>query len=669
MGSSPLTRGKPDRGASINERERLIPAHAGKTLMVRPIHSRMGAHPRSRGENGTRSDLAYVTEGSSPLTRGKPRPPPGGRSAPWLIPAHAGKTDSGNRSWIISRAHPRSRGENGKIGGGLGAHQGSSPLTRGKHRHLHGDFLLQRLIPAHAGKTPCYTLVTGVFRAHPRSRGENNLVARCPGCAAGSSPLTRGKLGADVGDAGQVGLIPAHAGKTFRWYFGLFYTGAHPRSRGENLVSGQGHALAQGSSPLTRGKLACGLAGRASGRLIPAHAGKTGRPRNGGCPPRAHPRSRGENSSSPSWSVDFRGSSPLTRGKRGLVASWSEREGLIPAHAGKTITTVSRHSVSSAHPRSRGENSGCECGSPGEGGSSPLTRGKRGPAGWWGLPGWLIPAHAGKTAWVVAVPGRWWAHPRSRGENQQAAIEEQKAKGSSPLTRGKRRPEGRGRGGRRLIPAHAGKTSVPCRSRPGSRAHPRSRGENDGASGVGQASWGSSPLTRGKLDRRGRLEGLAGLIPAHAGKTFHDDLFSLVIVAHPRSRGENVSTARAMSYTRGSSPLTRGKLEVAHCLDPFGGLIPAHAGKTHCLGPFSVGHRAHPRSRGENFSRPKVTPLLPGSSPLTRGKLVGVEGEHERVRLIPAHAGKTVATSRTTTSRRAHPRSRGENGWQGSPLV
>ncbi|EDN80072.1 hypothetical protein ACTODO_00508 [Schaalia dentiphila ATCC 17982] len=29
--------------------------------------------------------------------------------------------------------------------------------------------------------------------AHPRSRGENSIAAACAWCAAGSSPLTRGK--------------------------------------------------------------------------------------------------------------------------------------------------------------------------------------------------------------------------------------------------------------------------------------------------------------------------------------------------------------------------------------------------------------------------------------------------------------------------------------------
>ena len=70
-----------------------------------------------------------------------------------LIPAHAGKTwdlrVGGETDW----AHPRSRGENGEIGGGLGAHQGSSPLTRGKPKTGATLDGIGGLIPAHAGKT------------------------------------------------------------------------------------------------------------------------------------------------------------------------------------------------------------------------------------------------------------------------------------------------------------------------------------------------------------------------------------------------------------------------------------------------------------------------------------------------------------------------------------
>ena len=50
-------------------------------------------------------------------------------------------------------------------------------------------------------------------------------------------------------------------------------------------------------------------------------------------------------------------------------------------------------------------------------------------------------------------------------------------------------------------------------------AHPRSRGENDEAVPERPGGCGSSPLTRGKLPDVNSLGPHLGLIPAHAGKT------------------------------------------------------------------------------------------------------------------------------------------------------
>ena len=57
---------------------------------------------------------------------------------------------------------------------------------------------------------------------------------------------------------------------------------------------------------------------------------------------------------------------------------------------------------------------------------------------------------------TLLAPGA--AHPRSRGENMQAAMQLTRDNGSSPLTRGKLRVSAPAVAGRRLIPAHAGKT-------------------------------------------------------------------------------------------------------------------------------------------------------------------------------------------------------------------
>ena len=70
------------------------------------------------------------------------------------------------------------------------------------------------LIPAHAGKTRYRRRVVREEPAHPRSRGENLLVYVVTLSRGGSSPLTRGKRYKTVITASDVGLIPAHAGKT-----------------------------------------------------------------------------------------------------------------------------------------------------------------------------------------------------------------------------------------------------------------------------------------------------------------------------------------------------------------------------------------------------------------------------------------------------------------------
>ena len=91
--------------------------------------------------------------------------------------------------------------------------------------------------------------------------------------------------------------------------------GAHPRSRGENLSAVGSGLMAMGSSPLTRGKHILPPIDQAGGRLIPAHAGKTGSHRRTGRWCRAHPRSRGENRLATGSVGRASGSSPLTRGK------------------------------------------------------------------------------------------------------------------------------------------------------------------------------------------------------------------------------------------------------------------------------------------------------------------------------------------------------------------
>ena len=172
-----------------------------------------------------------------------------------------------------------------------------------------------------------------------------------------------------------------------------------------------------GSSPLTRGKFTSANAARGGTRLIPAHAGKTGAVQVETGQPRAHPRSRGENSAVQFVPCVPMGSSPLTWGKLGLRRHVQEHRRLIPAHAGKTRALQFVNLIMCAHPRSRGENSGPCTARPIQGGSSPLTRGKREA--------------------LKAIVNDEAAHPRSRGENLSNIGSVLADSGSSPLTRGK----------------------------------------------------------------------------------------------------------------------------------------------------------------------------------------------------------------------------------------
>ena len=395
-------------------------------------------------------------------------------------------------------AHPRSRGENTYKRTGSTLSPGSSPLTRGKPNDVDGLHVIPGLIPAHAGKTRSARPSHPRGPAHPRSRGENfsHVIRISP--SAGSSPLTRGKQEFQLGLQERGRLIPAHAGKTRSRVWSPSPSTAHPRSRGENVAGNHVLVDEAGSSPLTRGKRGAPRSLDLGTGLIPAHAGKTSGGLRRRAPTRAHPRSRGENFTRVAWATVGAGSSPLTRGKPTRAACPPTATGLIPAHAGKTDWD--------ARP--------------------------------WRAVG-LIPAHAGKTASVLVMTLSTSAHPRSRGENSISGLIVDRATGSSPLTRGKRRSERRPRRVGGLIPAHAGKTRRFAFTRSRNRAHPRSRGENAAEETAVDIHLGSSPLTRGKPTDKVCGGVGDGLIPAHAGKTSAPASWCGRTWAHPRSRGEN----------------------------------------------------------------------------------------------------------------------------------
>ena len=172
------------------------------------------AHPRGGGEN--MYDGRYFTSviGSSPRGRGKPARPRRGHTRRGLIPAGAGKTEVGDATCGVLGAHPRGGGENRLQVRVLSEAHGSSPRGRGKLVLTHRVRTPGGLIPAGAGKTCWLLWLVALVGAHPRGGGENPKTRPTTRLDPGSSPRGRGKRGLQRVQPLVDRLIPAGAGKT-----------------------------------------------------------------------------------------------------------------------------------------------------------------------------------------------------------------------------------------------------------------------------------------------------------------------------------------------------------------------------------------------------------------------------------------------------------------------
>ena len=315
------------------------------------------------------------------------------------------------------------------------------------------------------------------------------------------------------------------------------------------------------------------------------------------------------------------GSSPLARGGQNLTREVVERGRLIPAGAGRTESPTVYRGSTRAHPRWRGEDSSSSFSSSSSVGSSPLARGGRHRSVCSRSECRLIPAGAGRTLCPLLVRCWWGAHPRWRGEDPRAGRAARLFRGSSPLARGGRGPVVAVGEQQRLIPAGAGRTAWAGGPVTASRAHPRWRGEDVRQATVLVQRVGSSPLARGGQVADKPVADCHGLIPAGAGRTRGLDALRGFFGAHPRWRGEDSLECSMVSDSWGSSPLARGGLAAG--LDVVGadGLIPAGAGRTARRAPARSPRAAHPRWRGEDLGCAQRVSGAYGSSPLARGGL------------------------------------------------
>ena len=357
LGSSPQVRGRLSDERVLFGDLGLIPAGAGQTVHSHCCAVLSGAHPRRCGADGRNCSPRVAFAGSSPQVRGRQATHGAGAVTPGLIPAGAGQTCPATQSSGRSRAHPRRCGADLAMINAGTFPKGSSPQVRGR---LAGDDNLRLshgLVPAGAGQTTVNPFPSGLAGAHPRRCGADTRTSGDRSPDPGSSPQVRGRPGVSPRRAGRVGLIPANAGQTAQHQPSGQPSRAHPRRCGADLIASYTVPGLPGSSPQVRGRLGNLLRLRRPVRLIPAGAGQT------------FQISRSFSSST--------GSSPQVRGRLRHAPGWKKAPGLIPAGAGQT----SRVGIPTWLP----------------GGSSPQVRGRLFPPVERGTRLRLIPAGAGQT--------------------------------------------------------------------------------------------------------------------------------------------------------------------------------------------------------------------------------------------------------------------------------
>ena len=90
------------------------------------------------------------------------------------------------------------------------------------------------------------------------------------------------------------------------------------------------------------------------------------------------------------------------------------------------------------------------------------------------------------------------------------------------------------------------------------------------------------------------------------------------------------------------------------------GITPAHAGKRCAALSGGSDHWDHPRTRGEKSDGVATSTGTQGSPPHTRGKVSAVIFTFSRLRITPAHAGKSLLRTKILFMAKDHPRTRGE---------
>ena len=151
----------------------------------------------------------------------------------------------------------------------------------------------------------------------------------------------RGKDMQRAANVADAGITPAHAGKSLIVKYLQRTRRAHPRPCGEKMERTDKMLLIRGSPPHMRGKEAFKSHHYGRQGITPAHAGKSRSRRTCRPPGTDHPRPCGEKFSIASVIAKVMGSPPPMRGKVQPEFFKDAAARITPAHAGKSLSKSS----------------------------------------------------------------------------------------------------------------------------------------------------------------------------------------------------------------------------------------------------------------------------------------------------------------------------------------
>ena len=193
---------------------------------------------------------------------------------------------------------------------------GSPPHVRGKADTMRAVHRMQRITPAHAGKSYIWAGTTTPLTDHPRVCGEKQLRQAIAVQHIGSPPHVRGKGTGALKDRRHVRITPAYAGKSALRQRLPVAGEDHPRVCGEKRSSVLTSPSCTGSPPHVRGKVKEFACRASDTRITPACAGKS--------------------DIAPVSPIGVSGSPPHMRGKEEYLQETESIDRITPAHAGKS---------------------------------------------------------------------------------------------------------------------------------------------------------------------------------------------------------------------------------------------------------------------------------------------------------------------------------------------